>query len=95
MKLEVNGCFVFVGYDPISEAFKGQIELEERGYILTDEDMRTNIPGVFAAGDVRVKPLRQVITAAADGAAIAVNTLQKNILNQKELSSSLSYNKIN
>lgn len=70
--LAVNGVFVFVGLDPITVAFKGQIGLDERGYIPTDEEMRTNVPGVFAAGDVRVKTLRQVITAAADGAIAAI-----------------------
>lgn len=72
-ELEVNGCFVFVGYLPISELFKGKINMNERGDIITDEEMRTNIPGVFAAGDVRQKSLRQVITAAADGAIAATN----------------------
>ncbi len=71
--LEVNGCFVFVGYLPISELFKGKVNMTERGDIITDEEMRTNIPGVFAAGDVREKSLRQVITAAADGAIAATN----------------------
>ncbi|SHE34293.1 thioredoxin-disulfide reductase [Clostridium fallax] len=70
-ELEVNGCFVFVGYLPISELFKGKIDMTERGDIVTDEDMRTNIPGVFAAGDVRKKTLRQVVTAASDGAQAA------------------------
>ncbi|MPM27309.1 Thioredoxin reductase [bioreactor metagenome] len=72
-ELPVNGCFVFVGYLPISELFKGKITMTERGDIITDEEMRTNIPGVFAAGDVREKSLRQVITAAADGAIAATN----------------------
>ncbi|WP_346929746.1 thioredoxin-disulfide reductase [Clostridium sp.] len=71
--LEVNGCFVFVGYLPISELFKDKVNMTERGDIITDEEMRTNIPGVFAAGDVREKSLRQVITAAADGAIAATN----------------------
>ena len=71
--LDVNGCFVFVGYLPISELFKGKVNMTERGDIITDEEMRTNIPGVFAAGDVREKSLRQVITAAADGAIAATN----------------------
>lgn len=70
--LEVNGVFVFVGLDPITSAFKGHIELDERGYIPTDTEMRTNVGGVFAAGDVRVKTLRQVITAAADGAIASI-----------------------
>lgn len=70
-ELPVNGCFVFVGYLPITELFKGKIEMTQRGDIITDENMKTNIPGVFAAGDVRDKSLRQVITAAADGAIAA------------------------
>ena len=65
------GLFGFVGYLPNTELFQGQLPLE-KGYIRTDKDMRTAIPGVFAAGDVRVKSLRQVITAAADGAIAAV-----------------------
>lgn len=69
-ELKVDGCFVFVGYDPISQIFDGQLEMEG-GYIVTDEDMKTNMSGVFAAGDVRKKTLRQVITAAADGAIAA------------------------
>lgn len=70
--LEVNGIFVFVGLDPITEAFKGHVELDASGYIPTSEVMKTNVEGVFAAGDVRVKTLRQVITAASDGAIAAV-----------------------
>lgn len=72
-ELRVDGCFVFVGYLPISELFKGKIDMDETGYIITDEEMRTNVPGIFAAGDVRRKSLRQVITAAADGAIAATN----------------------
>ncbi|MBQ6650413.1 MAG: FAD-dependent oxidoreductase, partial [Atopobiaceae bacterium] len=53
-----------------TDLFEGQIETE-RGYIVTDDDMKTNIPGVFAAGDLRKKSLRQVVTAAADGAIAA------------------------
>lgn len=69
--LDVQGCFVFVGYNPNSELFKGKVEMTERGDIITKENMATNIPGVFAAGDVREKTLRQVITATADGAVAA------------------------
>ncbi|HEY8805075.1 MAG TPA: thioredoxin-disulfide reductase [Clostridium sp.] len=72
-ELKADGCFVFVGYLPISELFKGKITMNERGDIITDEEMRTNIPGVYAAGDIRVKLLRQVITAAADGAIAATH----------------------
>ena len=71
--LKVDGCFVFVGYLPISELFKGKITMNDRGDIITDDEMRTNIPGVYAAGDIREKLLRQVITAAADGAIAATH----------------------
>lgn len=66
------GVFGFIGTVPNSELYKGQIEMNEAGYIITDDDMHTNIPGVYAAGDIRVKSLRQVVTAAADGAIAAI-----------------------
>jgi len=65
------GVFVFVGFKPHTDIFKDKIVLEN-GYIKTDENMKTSAAGVFAAGDVRVKTLRQVVTAAADGAIAAV-----------------------
>jgi thioredoxin reductase (NADPH) len=65
------GLFGFVGYEPNSALFEGKVDMKD-GYIVTDEDMHTSVPGVFAAGDLRVKSLRQVITAAADGAIAAV-----------------------
>lgn len=66
------GVFVLVGYDPLTTLFKGILDMDQTGYLITDETMRTNIPGVFAAGDVRQKVLRQVVTATADGAIAAV-----------------------
>lgn len=66
------GLFAFVGHIPNTDLFKDQIDLSERGYILTDENMQTNIPGIYAAGDVREKDFRQVVTAAADGAIAAL-----------------------
>ncbi|MDR0512022.1 MAG: thioredoxin-disulfide reductase [Treponema sp.] len=66
------GLFVFVGFVPYTEIFKGKLNMEG-DYILADENMNTNIPGVFAAGDCRAKMLRQVVTAAADGAIAAVS----------------------
>ncbi|CUX16990.1 Thioredoxin reductase [Clostridium sp. C105KSO13] len=66
------GVFGFIGMIPNTEVFEGLIDMDERGYIKTDENMHTNIPGVYAAGDVRVKSLRQVVTASADGAIAAV-----------------------
>ena len=65
------GLFGFVGYAPNTALFEGQVDMQG-GYIVTDEDMHTSVPGVFAAGDLRVKSLRQVITAAADGAIAAM-----------------------
>ncbi len=66
------GIFVFIGFRPNTEVFRGHVEMDEKGYILTDPDMHTNVPGVFAAGDIRQKSLRQVVTACADGAIAAV-----------------------
>lgn len=66
------GCFVFIGSLPHTELFKDSVKLSDDGYIISDENMKTNLPGVFAAGDIRVKSLRQVVTAAADGAIAAV-----------------------
>ncbi len=65
------GVFGFIGYNPNSKLFEGVLDMEN-GYIKTDDNMHTNIPGVFAAGDIRVKSLRQVVTAAADGAIAAM-----------------------
>lgn len=65
------GLFVFVGLTPNTRIFEGKLELEN-GYVKTGENMRTSVPGVFAAGDLRVKSLRQIITAAADGAIAAM-----------------------
>lgn len=73
------GIFVFIGYSPKTELFNDIIEME-RGYIVTDDNMKTNIEGIFAAGDCRVKSLRQVITACADG-AIAATQAEKYIEN--------------
>ncbi|KMZ53226.1 thioredoxin-disulfide reductase [Dorea sp. D27] len=66
------GLFGFIGTVPNSKLFEGIIDMDERGYIKTDDDMHTNVPNVYAAGDVRIKSLRQVVTAAADGAIAAV-----------------------
>lgn len=63
-----DGIFVAIGNIPNTELLKGQVELDNVGYVLADETTRTNIPGVFAVGDMRQKPLRQIVTAVADGA---------------------------
>lgn len=70
-ELPVSGVFIAVGLAPNTALFEGQLDLDN-GYIRAGEDCHTSLPGVFAAGDVRTKPLRQLITAAADGAVAAV-----------------------
>lgn len=67
-EITCDGVFAAIGRVPDTELFKGQIELDRQGYIQADETTKTNLPGVFAVGDVRTKPLRQIVTAAADGA---------------------------
>ena len=69
--LPCDGAFVCLGGIPETGLFQGQVALDERGYILANETTATNLPGVFAAGDVRTKLLRGILTAAADGAAAA------------------------
>lgn len=68
MELACEGIFVAVGRIPNTALFSGRIDMDEQGYIIADETTRTSIPGVFAVGDVRTKPLRQIVTAASDGA---------------------------
>ncbi len=68
--LDVNGVFIFVGYLPNASFLPAELEVNEQGYIITDEEMATNVPGVFAVGDVRQKKLRQVTTAVGDGGAV-------------------------
>ena len=66
------GVFIFIGYRPSSELYAGKLEMDENGYLITDENLGTNLPGVFAAGDVRRKQLRQIVTAVSDGAIAGV-----------------------
>ncbi|MGE4352590.1 MAG: thioredoxin-disulfide reductase [Oscillospiraceae bacterium] len=71
--LNCDGLFVAIGRKPNTALAAGQIELDEHGYIIADESTECSLPGVFAVGDVRTKPLRQIITAASDGAVAAMN----------------------
>lgn len=66
--LKVDGVFIAVGIEPDSREYAGEVDLDDQGYVVAGEDGCTSVPGVFAAGDIRTKPLRQIITAAADGA---------------------------
>ncbi|MBM7561085.1 thioredoxin-disulfide reductase [Fusibacter tunisiensis] len=68
----IMGVFVFIGYLPENTLIKEKLDLDGQGYIVTDDTMKTKIPGVFAAGDIRSKSLRQVVTAVSDGAISAV-----------------------
>ena len=70
-EIPCDGIFVSIGRQPATELVKGQVELDPAGYIVADESTRTNLPGVFAVGDVRTKSLRQVVTAVSDGAVAA------------------------
>ena len=67
-QLDCDGVFISIGRNPATELVAGQLELDRDGYVIADETTRTNIPGVYAVGDVRTKHLRQIVTAVADGA---------------------------
>lgn len=69
--LDIDGLFISIGRSPATELFRGQLELDGAGYIIADETTKTSIDGVFAVGDVRTKPFRQIATAVADGAVAA------------------------
>jgi thioredoxin reductase (NADPH) len=70
-EIEANGCFIWIGILPNTEFIKGVVKTDESGFILVDTQMQTNVPGVFAIGDVRDTPLRQIATAVGDGAVAA------------------------
>jgi thioredoxin reductase (NADPH) len=74
--IPMDGVFVFVGQKPNTDGFEGLLKQNDRGYLLTDDEMRTDIEGVFAAGDIRQKSLRQVVTATGDGAIAASNAIK-------------------
>ncbi len=75
-KLAVEGVFIAVGMKPDTEAFRGVVECDEAGYIIAGEDCAANVPGIYAAGDIRTKKVRQIVTAVADGAC-AVASAEK------------------
>lgn len=72
LTLEANGVFIYIGHAPSTELVQDMVELDEGGYIITDDTMNTTVPGLFAAGDIRSKTLRQVVTAVSDGAIAAM-----------------------
>lgn len=67
-QLDCDGLFIAIGRRPNTDLFEGIVDIDEAGYIIADETTQTNVEGVYAVGDVRTKPLRQIITAASDGA---------------------------
>jgi len=74
--IPANGIFIYVGLEPNTEFIRGVVDMDQQGYIITTQDMETSAPGVFAAGDVRSKSLRQVATAVGDGALAAVRAVR-------------------
>jgi thioredoxin reductase (NADPH) len=101
--VDVDTCFLFIGYVPNTKIFEGLIDMTNRGYIKTNEDMETNVPGIYAVGDCREKTLRQVATAVGDGAIAGfmaekhveeLEYVEKEILNAKGLIMAFVYNAI-
>ena len=82
-EFETDGMFVYIGMDPLTAPFEKLGILDENGYIETNENMETSVPGIYAAGDVREKLLRQIVTATGDG-SIAAQAVQKYIEELKE-----------
>jgi len=76
VEMKCDGVFIYIGYEPNTDSFNGAVERSERKEIITDENMQTNLEGVFAAGDVRKKKFRQITTAVADGTIAALNAIE-------------------
>jgi thioredoxin reductase (NADPH) len=72
LELHPAGCFVFIGLDPNTEFVKGTVELDARGFVVTDQAFMTSMPGVFASGDVRAGSTKQLASAVGEGAAVAI-----------------------
>ena len=87
-EVSTNGVFPYIGYVPNTELFKDQLQLDERGFIKTDMELNTSCEGVFAAGDVRVTPLRQIVVSVADGAIAATGAAK--YLQERELTEVVS-----
>ena len=81
-EIPTEGAFVYIGTEPMSKMYTNQVELDNWGYIVASEDTRTNVKGVFAAGDIRTKPIRQVVTAASDGAVAGIMA-ERYVVNNK------------
>jgi thioredoxin reductase (NADPH) len=72
-EIDVSGVFVYVGLEPSSDFLKEVVELDTKGFVVVSERMETSVPGIFAAGDICSKAIRQVVTACAEGATAAIN----------------------
>ena len=83
--LQVDGVFVAIGTMPVTNLLSDWIEVDDNGYIVAGEDCKTNVPGIYAAGDVRTKQLRQVVTAVADGAN-SIAAVEHFLINNEEVS---------
>jgi len=75
-EISVDGVFVFVGFSPYTDPFRNIVDCDETGFIRVDQSKKTNLPGIYAAGDVTVTPLRQIVTSCADGAIAAFEAYQ-------------------
>jgi len=73
---KIDGVFIFIGHDPNTELFKGQLDMDESGYLVVDQQMHTNVPGVFAAGEVGDPHFQQVVISAGMGAAAAMEVVE-------------------
>ncbi len=80
-RIDIDGLFISIGRAPVTELVKDQLEIDAQGYIIADESTKTNVDGVYAVGDVRTKVVRQIVTAAADG-AVAAHFAEEYIANQ-------------
>ena len=81
-QLQTDACFVAVGIHPDTDEYASLVECDDKGYVVAGEDTATSVPGIFAAGDARVKRLRQIVTAVADGAN-AVTSVQDFMIGKK------------
>lgn len=102
--VKVDSCFLFIGYLPNTDIFKDILNMDEHGYLLTNEKMETNLPGIFAAGDIRYKFLKQVATAVGDGAIAGYSAekyiaekhiYEQHILNEGKPSLVFFFNSVN
>ncbi len=81
-EIDADGVFISIGRAPQTELFRGQLDIDKNGYIIADETTKTNVKGVFVVGDVRNKPVRQIVTATADGATVA-RFIEEYLVNSK------------